>query len=62
MRITESIRTKLRGLDPAAVYTLANLDVPGVTELTGRELMESGLPLVIKNRPGAVIVTYRKKS
>lgn len=51
MRITESIRTKLRGLDPAAVYTLANLDVPGVTELTGRELMESGLPLVIKNRP-----------
>jgi alpha-galactosidase len=58
---SESIRTRLRGLEPAGVYTLVNLDVPGSTEMTGRELMESGLPVAIKNRPGAAIVTYRKE-
>ena len=58
---SDSIRAKLRGLEPAAVYTLVNLDLPGTTEMTGRELMESGLPVVMKNRPGAAIVTYRKK-
>jgi alpha-galactosidase len=58
---SESLRAKLRGLDSAAVYTLVNLDLPGATEMTGRELMESGLPVVMKNRPGAAIITYRKK-
>jgi hypothetical protein len=44
------------------VYVLTNLDIAGTTETTGRELLESGLPVVIKEKPGAAIVTYMKKS
>jgi len=51
----------LRGLEPEAVYKLTNPDVAGTTEMSGRELLESGLPIAVKNRPGAVIVTYKKK-
>ena len=56
----ESVRVKLHGLDADAVYALTNLDVPGATEMTGRELLESGLPIAIPDRRGAVIITYRK--
>jgi alpha-galactosidase len=59
---SESTCAKLHGLEPGTVYTLKNLDVPGATEMTGRQLMDVGLSVVIKNRPGAVIVTYEKKS
>jgi alpha-galactosidase len=55
----ESARFPLRGLEPKARYTLVNLDVPGTTEQTGRELMERGLLISIPDRPGAVILTYR---
>jgi alpha-galactosidase len=58
---SESIRTKLRGLDPGAVYTLITLDVAGTTEMTGRELRDRGLPIAIKDRPGAAVVTYKRK-
>jgi hypothetical protein len=53
---------KLRGLEPAAHYTLTNFDVAGTTEMTGRELMDQGIPVNISDRPGAAIVTYKKKS
>ena len=58
----ESIRVKPRGLDPGAVYTLTNLDVPGTTTVSGRELLEKGLSIVIKNQPGAAIVIYNRTS
>jgi alpha-galactosidase len=58
----ESARFKLRGLEPDAVYVLTNLDVAGTTEMTGRELLERGLPVVLKERPSAAIITYKKKS
>ena len=58
---TESIRVRLRGLDPDAVYTLTNFDVSGTTEMAGRELQEGGLPIAIKDRPGSAIVTYKRK-
>jgi alpha-galactosidase len=57
----ESTRLRLRGLEADAVYTLTNLDVAGTTERTGRELADGGLAVVIKDQPGAAIVTYRKK-
>jgi alpha-galactosidase len=56
----ESARLKLRGLDPDGRYTLANLDVPGSTELTGRELMEKGLLLRIEAQPGFAMLVYRR--
>ncbi len=57
----EAIRVKLHGLQPDAVYTLTNLDATGATDMTGRELFESGLPLTIDQRPSAAILVYKKK-
>jgi alpha-galactosidase len=56
----ESARFQLHGLDPEARYTVTNLDVPGRTEATGRELMEQGLRVVLEERPGAAIVIYQR--
>jgi hypothetical protein len=47
-------------LDGAARYTLTNLDVPGVNEADGRELMDAGLPVSIKDRPAAIVIAYKK--
>jgi alpha-galactosidase len=51
---------KLQGLEPEASYALTNLDVPGTTIMTGRELAEAGLKVAIDQQPGAAIVHYRK--
>jgi len=56
----ESARLKLRGLDPEARYAVRDLDQPRVTETAGRELMESGLVISIKQRPGTALITYRR--
>jgi alpha-galactosidase len=53
-------RFQLRGLQPGARYAVTNLDETGSTELTGRELMDDGLPVVIKAKPGAVVITYKR--
>jgi alpha-galactosidase len=57
----ESMCVKLHGLDPNAVYTLTNLDVAGTTDISGRELLDHGLSIALKNQPAAAIVTYKKK-
>jgi alpha-galactosidase len=52
---------KLQGLDPTARYALTDLDSPDrpATHL-GRELAEQGLTVNITNKPGAVVVIYKK--
>lgn len=40
---------------------MTNLDMAGAIEMSGRELMENGLPIAIKDRPGAVVIAYKKK-
>jgi len=56
-----SARLRLCRLDSNATYAFTNLDLAGVTEMTGRELLESGLPIRVPDRPGAAIITYAKK-
>ena len=51
---------RLRGLDAAAVYEVTNFDAGDAIRLTGSELMEHGLDIAIKERPGAAVVRYRK--
>jgi len=46
---------------PDVTYVLTDFDAAGAMETTGRELLEKGLSIVAKDRPGAVIVTYGKK-
>lgn len=57
---TESVRLKLHGLDPDARYTLRDLDALAPVQMAGRELVESGLPVTIRSRPGAAVILYRK--
>jgi alpha-galactosidase len=56
----EAARFQLRGLQQGARYTLTDLDAAGSRELTGHELMDAGLPVMIKARPGAVVITYKR--
>jgi alpha-galactosidase len=58
----ESVQLILHNLEPDAVYTLTNFDEPGTKEMTGRELCEKGLSIVLKDKPSAAIVTYKKKT
>ena len=51
---------KLRGLDAAARYSITNLDVPNSTEMTGRELMEKGVHVVLEKQPDSVIISYKR--
>jgi len=58
----DSLQIKPNGLEADATYTLTNLDVPGNTEMTGRDLMEKGLVITIQDQPGSAIITYKKLS
>lgn len=57
----DSATYPLRGLEGAKTYEVKNFDEPGTVELTGRELMETGLPIRIPSQPGAVTFFYKKK-
>ncbi len=50
----------LRGLDPAANYEVKNLDASASRRVSGKELMEQGLPVEIKEKREAVIIVYKK--
>ena len=56
----EQIKTfRLRGLDPAADYEVTSFDAEGSTTVSGKELMEKGLAVEIKDKPGAAVTVYR---
>lgn len=56
----KSILLKLRSLRPEARYALTDLDVPGPRVMAGNELMRSGFPVSITERPGAAVFTYER--
>lgn len=58
----EAARLKLRGLDPNCTYEVVDLDQEHPKQFSGKELMDNGLSVTIPSQPGAVIVTYKKKT
>ncbi|MHB1038489.1 MAG: NPCBM/NEW2 domain-containing protein [Pirellulales bacterium] len=57
----ESTRTlRLAGLDLAAQYEVTDLDVQKPQRMSGRELLERGLPVTIPAKPGAAVILYKK--
>jgi alpha-galactosidase len=54
-------RFKLRGLDAAARYAVRDLDSGAVSEYTGRELLEKGLPVSITAAPGSLLLVYERQ-
>jgi alpha-galactosidase len=57
----ETARFKLRGLDAKASYVVKDLDALTEATMSGAELMESGVPVTVKQCPGAALVTYRRR-
>jgi len=51
---------RLRGLDPAAIYKVSDLDGRVTTTISGADLMEKGLHVEIADAPGAVIIIYKR--
>jgi alpha-galactosidase len=58
--IYKSADLRLSGLDPEARYRVRNLDSPEADIITGQRLMDIGLPVVLNERPSAVVITYEK--
>jgi hypothetical protein len=54
----DSAHFKLRGLDANAEYNVVNLDTPVLLRMSGKELLEKGVPVQIDKAPGAVIYRY----
>ena len=50
---------KLHGLDPKARYELTNFDLADRSIISGKELITKGLPVEIRDKPGAALITYR---
>ncbi len=57
-----TIRVKLRGLDPKASYATRAIDAKGneFLRMSGAELMTSGLPIAVKEQPGAAVIQYSR--
>jgi alpha-galactosidase len=55
----ESARFRLRGLSPDVKYQVTNLDEPAPVVLTGRELMETGLLVALKDQASAAVIVYK---
>ena len=51
---------RLRALDAKAQYEIADPDATGTTTRSGKDLMENGLKVEIKDKPGAAVVVYQR--
>jgi alpha-galactosidase len=51
---------RLRGLDPAATYEVTDLDTKLPRTISGRDLMQEGLHVEIKQKREAAIIIYKK--
>jgi alpha-galactosidase len=57
----EAARFRLRGLEADARYLLGDVNRQGAKQkFSGRELMEQGLPVTIRDEPGAAVFTYER--
>jgi alpha-galactosidase len=49
----------LNGVNPRDSYEVTDVDTGNTTKISGKDLLERGLPVEIKNQPGAGIITYK---
>ncbi len=60
-RCDETTKTvRLRRLDATATYRITNFDVVGSVTLSGRDLMEKGYTVEIRDKPGAAVLSYKR--
>lgn len=59
---TSNMRLPLHGLELETIYRITPLKKEGQTfELTGKELMDSGIPITLPEKSSALIMIYEKK-
>jgi len=51
---------RLNAVDPTASYQVSDIDEGTSAKISGKNLLERGLPIEIKDKPGAAIITYKK--
>ena len=57
----DNCRLKLYGLDASAQYTVTDFDQEQPVQMTGRDLMDAGLPVRSPKCPGAIVLVYTKE-
>ncbi len=57
----DTLRLRLRDLDPGGVYRLTVFEGQAPIEAAGKDLMGEGLPVSTRERPGAVVLLYHRK-
>jgi alpha-galactosidase len=57
----ESARFLLQGLDEQATYLVTDLDKGVGVQYRGQELARRGVPVMIAEQPGSVVLTYQKQ-
>ena len=55
-----SAEFELHGLQADARYEITNVGEPGTLTLTGRELMQKGLKVSLKDKMSAAVLTYKR--
>ena len=53
---------RLRNLDASATYTVEDLDSDETVRISGRDLLEKGLPVTLSKTPAAALLRYEKVS
>ena len=56
----EESRLRLHDLMPAATYEITSLEQPGTARASGHDLMTEGLRVVLREKPLAAVVLYRR--
>jgi alpha-galactosidase len=56
----EKARFKLQGLSPAAQYSVVSLDDTVSRTLSGKELMDKGIEVQLKDSPDSALLTYKR--
>jgi alpha-galactosidase len=59
--LAETGTFRLHGLDPLGEYVVKDTEANVTRLVNGRQLVEEGLAIAIAIRPGAALVTYRKR-
>ena len=55
----ENITLRLRGLQPDAIYSVTDIDRQEPRSISGRELMDNGLPVEADTAPTALVSVYK---
>ncbi|HEY3414067.1 MAG TPA: NPCBM/NEW2 domain-containing protein [Armatimonadota bacterium] len=59
--VYESARLRIKGLDAERRYRVTNLDTRSAENVTGKELMETGLLLRLPKQPDSAMIVYKRQ-